>query len=429
MIEGLLNGHFDEVSLALHPPRSQAMAANATNAQRKWGPGVVFTVADTKNDIQLQQPQAATANVMGDIAFLLDAADKRTGIGAMAQGMPKPGNANRTATGMSLQSQGAANRLQPIVKNIEDFMLVPLLRKMYKMMAFHLGLYDKLPAKADGVIEWVEGWKFQKPCDFNMLASSKMLAKSNLMQIFPFVTQYLLSGTLMEALKSNGQSVDFSELLRMLQDAAGTKGRYDLIRQMTPQEQQAAQQPPPEMVAQQQQEQMKHEHSKEIMGMKIQGDIEQTRIAKQGSPEEAQIKAQEAQQKMQLAQMQAMMKMEMDQQKLEFEKQMAQLKLQVEQQSGQMKVEQTQQKMFADRQKQQADIEMQQQRGAIDLQTALMGSQQQLQHSEISHRIGMQQTKEMGAAKVASMSQRPTGGTSKTKPRKKAEIRKKSPRE
>ena len=73
-----------------------------------------------------------------------------------------------------------ANRIQPLVKNIEDYLLVPMLRKLYKMMSFHLGMYDKVPAKQNGVVQWVEGWKFQRPCDFQMLASSKMLAKATL---------------------------------------------------------------------------------------------------------------------------------------------------------------------------------------------------------------------------------------------------------
>ena len=305
-------------------------------------------------------------------------------------------------------------------------MLIPLLRKMYKMMSFHLGLFDKLPAKADGEIQWIEGFKFQRPCDFTMMASSNMLSKANLMQIFPFVTQYLLSGPLMEALKSTGQSVDFAELLRMLQDAAGTKGRYDLIRQMTPEEQQAAQQPPPEVVQQQQMEDKKHQNAKEIMGMKISGDIEQTKISSQGSPEEIQMKMQEAQQKMQLEQMKAMMKMEMDKQKLEFEKQMAQLKLQVEQKTGEMKVQTGQQKMVMDQQSNQMKMEQQEQQGAIDLQTAMMSSQQQLRQGEEAHKQGLQQTKEMGAVKTETMKANAAAKTTSAgKPRKKAEVRKK----
>lgn len=425
MIEGLINGHLDEVSLAIHPPRVQGRSENATNNQRKWSPGSLFvsTSDDAKNSMSLLQPNPVTQNVMSDIGFLLDAADKRTGIGAMAQGMPKPGNANRTATGMSIQSQGAANRIQPIVKNIEDYLLVPLLRKIYKMMSFHLGLYDKLPAKQDGVIEWIEGWKFQRPCDFNMFAASKMLAKSNLMQIFPFVTQYLLSGPLMESLKLAGQTVDFSELLRMLQDAAGTQGRYDLIRQMNPQEQQLAQQPPAQLVMQQQLDAAKHQNAKEIIGMKIQGDIETSKIAKQESPEEAQMKMQETQQKMQLEQMKAEMKMAMDQQKLEFEKQMAMLKLQVSQRTGEMQVQSAQQKMVVDRQKQQSDLELQQQKGDLGLQSALLGNIQKF--SQVAQE---NESAQSFRPKGTDQPSQPTGNSA-NRPRKKAEVRKKSPRE
>lgn len=424
MIEGMLNGHLDELSLSLHPPRSQARSADATNNNRKWGPGFVFTSTsdDAKSGMAIMQPQPVTQNIMGDIDFLLNAADKRTGIGAMAQGMPRPGNANRTATGMSLQAQGSANRIQPLVKNIEDYLLVPMLRKLYKMMAFHLGMYDKVPAKRDGVVQWVEGWKFQRPCDFQMFAASKMLAKSTLMQIFPFMAQYLLSGPLVEALKSSGQTVNFQALIDMLQDAAGTKGRYDLIRPMTPQEQQAAQQPPPQVIAQQQMEAAKQQHAKEIMNMKIQGDLQNTMISKQQSPEEMQMKAQESQQKMEIEAFKAQMDAQMQQQKLEFEKQMASLKLQVEQQRGAVQMQSAQMKMATDQQMAQQKMETQRQQSAIDLQTAMMGNQQSLRHSEESHQQQLTQQKQMAAAKP------PAGSGGSREPRKKAQVRDKSPR-
>jgi len=427
MIEGMLNGHLDEISLGLHPPRVQGRGDNSTNNQRKWGPGFVFNSVsdDTKNSLTLLQPNPVTQNVIGDIDFLLKAADARTGIGAMAQGMPRPGNANRTATGMSLQAEGAANRIQPIVKNIEDYLLIPLLRKLYKMMSFHLGIYDKIPAKLNGEVTWVNGWSFQRPCEFNMLASSRMLAKANLMQIFPFVTQYLLSGPLMESLKSTGQTVNFEALLDMLQDAAGTKGRYDLIRPMNEQEKQQAQQPPPQFQMEQAQQQGQFAHEKELTQMKIQGDLQKTQMSKGGSPEEAQMKMAESSQKMQLEQMKAQMAAQMQQQKLDYEKQMAQLKFQLEREKGAAQIQTAQQKMVTDQMSAQQKMEMQQQQSSVDLQTAMMGSSQQLRHSEEAHQTGLRQQSEMSAAKVKAVESQPSGNSSSNKPRKKAEVRKK----
>ena len=516
MIEGLMNGHLDEISLAIHPPRMQNRASMSNNGQRKWGPGFTFGV-DSKDDIALLQPQPATTNVINDIEFIMGLADKRTGIGAMAQGMPRPGNANRTATGMSIQSQGAANRIQPIVENIENFMLVPILRKMYKMMAYHLSIYDKIPMKRpnatavdreglagapmsspapapmgqplqqmppqmptgaaqnpfggmqgpqpqsmrnplldveepaesapgapmetpqqefaeknDGEIEWAAGWLFQRPCDFKMFAASKMLSKANLMQIFPFITQYLLSGPLIEALKSSGQAIDFSELLRMLQDAAGTEGRYDLVRPMTPQEQQQAQQPPPQVQQQQQADAAKHANSKEIMSMKIQGDLQKTMMSKQGSPEEAQMKQAESQQKMQLEMFKAQMDATLQQQKLDFEKQMGEMKLAMEHKKGQIAAQSAEQKMYMDQTAQQNKLDMNNQKAATDLQTAMMSNQQQLRHTEESHAQGLQQADQIGQQKVkmaGQMSAAKTSGSSSStasgEPRKKAEVRKK----
>lgn len=423
MAEGLLNGHLDEVSLGLHPPRTVGRSGSMTNNQRRWGPGAVFTVDPDKNDFSLQQPKPVTQNVIGDVQFILAQADRRTGIGEFAQsGMPRPGNANRTATGMSLQNAGVESRLQPIVRNIENFLLIPLLRKLVKMIGFHTGVYDKIPGMKTGEFVWSNGWSFQKPMQFRTFGASKMLAKANLMQVFPFVTQYLLSGPFIQSLQSTGQTVDFAELIRMLQDAAGTNGRYQLIRPMNQQEQQAAQQPPPEMMAQMQQQQAKADSAKEIMAMKIQGELQKTAMTQQGSPEEAQMRMVENQQKMQLEREKAELQMALQRQKLEHEAQISQMKLQMEQQQNQIKLASAASKMQMDQQKASLDLEMQEQQSQNNLMTAMATSQQQFRQSEESHKQGLRQQSEMAKMKTSAAEKGPSAGA---QPRKKAQVRSK----
>ena len=92
----------------------------------------------------------------------------------------------------------------------------------------------------------------QREVKFMMLSATRMMSREKLLQVFPFLTQYLLNPDLMGHLQRIGMAVDMAEWVRMLQDASGTKQVYQLVRPLNQQEQQALMQPTPEMVQDQQ---------------------------------------------------------------------------------------------------------------------------------------------------------------------------------
>jgi hypothetical protein len=290
-IEALMNGHLDEQTLRLHPPRIQKRSSLITPNQQRWGPGQVFT-GENKDDVTLLQPNNPTTDVFSDIQWLSMAAEKRTGINSMGQGgVPTPSNANRTLGGMQMQAGGSSSRLSEIVSNVELYLLVPVLYKLYKLMQFHTRPGQALPAtNSQGQYYFVDAGLSQKKIRFRMLAASKMVTRDKLMQIVPMWMQILSQGTLVESLMKTGQTIDFDELFRMLQDATGVAHLYQLVRAMRPDEKQQMQQE--QQQAQQAQlagKQLDGQTRMNLMQTKVQGDLQKTLLEKQPSYWEQQM--------------------------------------------------------------------------------------------------------------------------------------------
>ena len=373
-IEALLNAHYDELTLLLHPPRVQKRSTLITPAQQKWRPGLVIN-AENKDDVSLLQVGNNTVNVFDDIQYLTLTSEKRTGINAMGQGsVPQPSNANRTLGGLQMQSAGSSMRLNEIVENIENYLIVPLLYKLQKIIQFHTRPGQVLPASASsGQYYRVDATVIQKPLRFRMLASTRMITKDKLMQIFPFWMQAISTGNLLEQLQKTGKTVDFDELFRMLQDATGVGRLYNLVRPLSQQEQQAMQQPPPQVTADMQKAQLEAQTRSQIMDKKIQGDLQKEQIKKQPDYWSQQIEQQKAQQEMAQKQQEMQMDMQQKQQELQFQRLIKAMELQAKQQQHKM-----------DLQKKVADVQIGQHKAQQDLQT-----------SQLDHTLKMQQMMQM----------------------------------
>lgn len=414
-IEALLNGRLDEVSLMLRPPRAMKRGNLLTPSQQKWTPGAVYQVDDPSKDLALLQPQNALQNVYTEIQYLEQQAEKQTGVNAMSQGIPRAGNVNRTATGVNTQVQGANNRLQDLVSNVEDYLIVPMLYKLYKLIQYHTQPGDQLPAMTKyGNFDQVPAQLFQKPLKFRMNAASRMMSKQVMQQMLPFLSQYLLNGQMMGAINGVGKTVDFNEYLQMVQDASGLSRVYNLIRDMTPEEQQQMQQQQ-EQNPENQKAQADVQVRREAIQAKAQTDHEKNQVELQkaqmskGDPQIEQMKMQMEQQKMAF-EMQLKQK-EMENEML-IEQMKAQTKLQAEAQMNQIKAEAQKQSNFMDLQKKQGDLAMKQQDNVMKLKSMALQHQQEmqmgqeqmglerqkaemgLQQSEMEHAISMKQQQE-----------------------------------
>lgn len=322
-MEGLLNARLDHVSLAMNPPRIQKASSLQTPAQQRWRPGAVYKAGDPKNDFLIPQLSDTTTNVWEEIGFLERLSEKRTGING---GNLRPGNANRTATGINFQAQGSAIRLQTIVQHLEDYLIVPLLYKIQKMIKT-FGREEYQEYVYQGEQKMIPKSVIESNVTFSMKAASTMLGREKLMQQFPFILQYLANGTFVSAINAQGLTVNWPELLSLMQDATGLGKMYELVRPMNDQEKQALNQPPPIEMMKMQQQQASNQTRLQMGQMKVQGDIQKEMIKKQPDPMEAQMDQQKFQ--MEMAKMQM---------KLEHEKAMAEVKLASVQQEAALKL-------------------------------------------------------------------------------------------
>jgi hypothetical protein len=378
-IEGLLNGHLDEVNMSLHPPRVVKAGANMPANRETWGPGRQFNQMEAK-DVQLLTPTGVTQNVMAEIEFLDVQAEKASGVNAMGMGVPRAGNVNRTLGGIQTQVAGSSSRLKQIVKNIEDYMIVPLLRKAYKIMQYHVQPGDWIPTlgKDQQAIE-VGGEAFQKPVKFRMLASSKMTSKAQLGQILPTLAQFLIQGPFIQHLQGQKQTVDWGEFFLLMQDATGTARRYNLIRGMNEQELQAVNQPDPKMQIEMQKAQQDAQVRLQMGQMKVQSDQQAN-----------QLKSQTELQKVTM--------------QMEHEKELADEESAREMMAHIAEQYLEKQKGAADARKADADIATKRELAKIKAQEMQMKmifdakkSEQDMQYGEMEHRQAVRHTQEKGA--------------------------------
>lgn len=433
-IEALMNGRLDEISLALHPPRVMKRSGFMTPTALRWRPGLIMQAEDAK-DVATLQVQNVTANVAGEVAWLEAAAEKRTGLNALAtQGVPTPSNANRSATGVAAQQQGGASRLHQIVENIEDYLIVPMLYKMYKIYQYHTQPGELLPALGpDGQLMQVGAEAFNAPIRFKMTAASRMISQAKLAQMFPFVMNFLAQGPLAEQLHSVGKTVDWDEIFQMMQDATGTRGLYRLVRPMTAEEQKAFSQPKPDAQLEMQKAQLEAQTRLQMGQMKAQGDQQKAQLdaqtkqyvadeqsaremlkliaEREGDPMEAErerqkmiLEGQKAKQKMVYDQLSAGMKIKQDMVKHQLDMMLKKDEMATDAQlrRQEMMMSQAEGEQALRQQEESHQMQMRQgmQGGMQKMTMAGLQGQQKLAHGEATNREALEQQRRTGRAKV-----------------------------
>lgn len=403
-IEGLINGRLDAVNLAMFPPRFVPRGGIMNPNQQQWGPGSTFQV-DNPQDVFVPKIEDVTSGIYQEINWIESSADKCTGLGSMALGIPQPSNANRTAGGVNAQLQGAALRLHTIVENIENFLIIPSIAKAIKMVRLHSGLDEQLPGRArseqnpeEAQYVKVSAQAFGANSRVVVRGASKMLSRDRLSQLYQFVAQNTLSGQNVSALAQLGQTVDIGEMMTMLMDATGVSKRYQLIRPMTPEEKkaqqdaQAAQQAPQHNIDMQK-AQLEAQTRLQMGQMAAQSKSEEHKTdyaiaqmkAQQGGPssidlqmqqQEAQAKTQQMTQQAETDRQKAQMDMMTKAKELEFKQAESQLKLAAQQASSQQKV-----------QSDAASAQLKQQQMLMDMHHNAQSQQMERQHMAQTQQI------------------------------------------
>jgi hypothetical protein len=322
------------------------------------------------------------------------AAEKTTGVNSMMAGAaPRPSNANRTATGVGSQMQGASVRLSQIVSNIETYMLVPLLYKLYRMLQMHVLPWESVPAVSSENDQkyQVSGLVFRSPMQFKMKSASKLVTREQLSQTVPFYLQTLVNGPVMQGLAQVGKTIDWDELSQMIQDATGTAKLYKVVRNLTPEEQQQMQAEQQQQMEAEQQKAMQADQTRlQISSEKNQTAIQTALIAKQPDPPNpAEEEAQRA--KVQSEMMLQQIKVSGQRDQMEMKKREAQQKLQLKQMEMQQKAQEVQFKGAIDMQQAQQQAQFDQE--AMQNQSAMQREQMNMQMEMSRHKqkLAMQQ--------------------------------------
>jgi hypothetical protein len=383
--EALLNGIVDEVSLIINPP--QVIPQGAKPSQYTVYPGrTAENTGDAKQIVQ-QAPPGVTINLMPLIERLVGMADQRNGLNAATMGgNARPGNINRTRAGVNMQEQGVNTRLAHVIKNIEDYMLVPLFYKWHRMYQIHMApdevVMEPYPSQDPTFTgEPILAEVFHKPMRFSMQAASRLLTRNQVSQVLPFVMQTVTNGQLLSTMAAQNKTIDMAGVEEMINFATGAPKKFIFIRPMTEQEIQAKEQPPPqammEMQAKQADQQLRYQLAQENNQTKLQV----AQIGKQPNPFDAQIKFQESQIKAQEAQ-----------QKIEAEREMMRMKLEAQAQEQQIKRAASEQEMA-----------LKQQQMLQKFRESQMGGQVKMQ----GHALEMQMMQERAQMERAMMAQRP----------------------
>ena len=384
--EALFNARLNELSLSLNPPKVKKAGGLMTPASERYYPGATFQVNNPKDDLAFQTPAATTTNIMNDVGFILQGSEKITGVNGAAGGNFSAGNVNRTKGGVDAQVQGASSRIYYIIKNIEDYLIVPMLYKLYKLIQFHSDTKDTLPALGnnDEKIE-VSAAAFQKPMRFRMVAASRMMSRDKLLGILPVINQYFMNGAFLGQLHQAGKTVDFDEFQQLIQDATATSRAYHLIRALTDQEKQALNQPPPQAQAAMQQKQADLANRKELQQMK--GDqAEKIELIKK-SPDQA-------------AQAQAQLDAQAKAQEMQQAQQQAALQQQGQQAQQAQAAQQGQQQLILGALQKHQEQQAKERSAAQDAHHKSMAHAQKLHHDMVAHQQKLRHAEEQNAEKI-----------------------------
>lgn len=272
--QALLNGRLDELALALHRPMVKRLGVKMPTYAMRARPGQIWEAEKPKEDFQFLDIPDITANAYIEAQASQLRVQKNTGQADLyATGVPSSGgnSASRTATGIGAQVQASGSRIQYLVENLEDTFIEPMLNDVVK-------LNQMFPPIGTPQAEVLALSKVQ----LSMRASAKMQARMGLLQTFPLIMQTLGNPAFIQELAINGETPNWSELMRVLSEMTGYKNRAELIRKLSPEEiqQRQQQQQSPDMIRMQmQRERIQGQSMIQDRRLQIESGLEREKMA------------------------------------------------------------------------------------------------------------------------------------------------------
>jgi hypothetical protein len=237
----LVNTRLDELSLAMDPPTVTGSGKLSTYELR-YRPGNVARVDDVQKDIQRQFPQNVTQQAYMEVQQSDIRVQRITGQNESAmQGVPTAQNPMaRSAAGANMMQAASMSRIIHTVENAENLVFEPMIVDAWELNKLYLDPKEMMTLAAASKVDPAE--LFTSDITPRVRAGSRMMSKQVLAQMFPMVMQAVSNGGVLQQLSQQGQTVDWSEMFRILFDSAGYTRRATIIRKMNPDEQKAYQQ-------------------------------------------------------------------------------------------------------------------------------------------------------------------------------------------
>lgn len=236
--QGVINTFLDDLALCLNTPFIRKRGANVPTQQLRMRPGGVIDTDDAEG-VGLLQRQPLVMEVQAVLAASDARAQRHTAASEMVvQGsMPSSkSSVTRTATGVQALTSGTGSRLQYLIENLADQVLIPTLELFQKMNKLYLQPDDvrtilgELNDAYDGdPMEVVNA-----EMDFEIKAGARIQTRRMLGQFLPMFYQFFLQEPVIQGLQMQGKKLNMDELANMLFDVSGAPNRSAVIQTMNP---------------------------------------------------------------------------------------------------------------------------------------------------------------------------------------------------
>lgn len=273
--QGLINAHVDEVSLVIHRAIVVQSGSVLNKQQLRTQPGQVIEATNADAVKELDR-KPVTQDWSLSLQQSQIRAQQYTGVtDIITSGAPQVQTSlTRTATGTSALSSAAHGRIQYLVENIEQNLIVPLLDHTVEMNQRFLD-----PRKAILVLGKTNAQLISiNPVDvtngqfrFELRAASRMVARNNMQQSLPWIMQNLMNPAYQAQLMQQGMKIDSIAVTRDMLEVLGWRNRSDWFVPITPQDEARMQQQ--QMGPQMALLQMKNEHDDQRMANKAQQNM------------------------------------------------------------------------------------------------------------------------------------------------------------
>lgn len=253
---GLVNASFDNKAIELNPPRFQSSQSAAHGQSNYWFPGLLLK-GDSKNDVAVLIPKGISTDVSGELSFLERATEKAIGNNALTQGVPQPGNINRTRAGINSLMSSSSSRNGDLIENFSNYGLQPVVEKVFKIIQKNTPQQGQMITVLtdDGLITQTDSSYLFGDYSICVDVMDRVLTQQKIQQNLPAVLGPVLQFLSSEYIASSNYVVDINELISFIITGIGVGRKFALVREKTQEDLQQQQ-------TQQQQKQQQQDQSK-----------------------------------------------------------------------------------------------------------------------------------------------------------------------